>query len=129
MSALPSKFQSKGGTYFSAKAAATITQCYALMLDDDGEFALATADNLISGIASNDYVTGDVVACHRGGHSVVALTGTAVAGDYVEVSATPGVLQADGTSGSTAVSLGTVGKLTSDKDADGLAWCDFSMGR
>lgn len=127
--AVPSKFQTKGGTYFGGRAAAALTQCYCVMWNTVQTLALATTGNNICGVASNDYLTGEVAAIVHGGESLVALTGTAVAGDYVKVSSTPGVLEADGTSGATAISLATVGKLTTSKDADSLAWCDFEMGR
>lgn len=127
--AVPSKFQTKGGTYFGGRAAAALTQCYCVMWNTVQKLALATAGNNIAGVASNDYSTDEVASAVHGGESIVALTGTAVAGDYVKVSATPGVLETDGTSGSTSISLATVGKLTTSKDADGLAWCDFEMGR
>lgn len=127
--AIPSVFQTKGGEYFGGVAAATIAQGNILMWDTNGKLALATATHPIAGVSSQDYSAGDVVAAVRGGSSTVLCTGTVVAGDAVLVSGTAGVAGPDTTSGSTAVSVNTIGVCIISKDADGLAWVDFEMGR
>lgn len=127
--AIPSVFQTKGGEYFSGTAAEAIAACKILMWDTNGKLALATATHPVAGVASNDYAAGDVVAAVRGGQSTVLCTGTVVAGDALLVSGTAGVAGPDTTSGSTAVSVNTIAVCTVSKDADGIAWADFGLGK
>jgi hypothetical protein len=122
MANAPSQFVQRGGFLqeMAPVATAPIPQCYAVMPDASGNTVLATSGNLISGIAVNSYAVGEVPNIHKGGIKTVKVTGDVVPGDYLQVSATPGVLQAEGTSGSTANTTDNVGRALTTKDADSL---------
>ncbi len=127
MANAPSTFAQRGGYVIEMApvATATIPQCSAVMVDSNGATVLATTGNRISGVAINTYVVGEVPNIHKGGTKTVLVTGTVVPGDYLQVSATPGVLQAEGTSGSTANTADCCGRAVTTKDADSLVMMEI----
>jgi Uncharacterized conserved protein (DUF2190) len=118
----PSTFISRGGCLVDGAfvATAAVPQCSGVMVDSNGNTVLATSGNRISGVAANNYAVGEVPAIHKGGSKTVLVTGTVVPGDYLQVSSTPGVLQAEGSSGSTANTVDCCGRALTTKDADNL---------
>lgn len=105
MANAPNLFQSEGGSVFSGIAGGTVYACYGLTRNTSDKLVHADSTSIgCVGIARADAVLNDLLSYHKGGSAVVKTTGTVAPGDYLRISATPGVFEADGTSGSTAKS-------------------------
>ena len=124
MANAPNIFQAEGGTVKHGVAGGTVNTCKGLTRNSLDK--LVHADNTsigCVGVSRGEYVDGETMSYHYGGAIAVKTTGTVVPGDYLRVSATAGVFEADGTSGATTKTDKSIfiSRQTADADAYALA--------
>lgn len=126
MANAPNLFQAEGGRVKHGVAGGTVHTCYGVTRNSLDKLVHADSTSIgCVGIARAEYVDGDSMSYHSGGSIVVKVTGTVIPSDYLRVSGTAGVFEADGTSGATTKTDKSIFIARQTADTDGYALAEW----